>query len=331
MNHKLCYALGALLAFGGSSVFAEKPLTQNTSQVESVELFKQLTQQQAHQAILKMAGEYQVSFHFEEIYALKANYETKPPDLSKAYETVVVLENTPNKISLQHLLMAGSHVIKHWRQDWEYQPDTTWRYAGNYQWQKVVLTAEESKGKWLQTVWQVDDSPRYAGLGLWTSNHGVEAWTSESTYRPLPRRELTTRNDYDTITGVNRHAISAEGWVHEQDNIKYDAKTQTPIAREFGVNQYVRVQNFDFKPAYVYWDKNKNYWKSVRLAWDDAFKQNEVLGLRFTRQKDDDKNAHYMHFIRQAKDYAAKADSDQTIEKEVKKLLNQELTVGQVK
>lgn len=208
-----------------------------------------------------------------------------------------------------------------------------WNYVGNYQWKKVALNADEVKGKWLQTVWQIDDSPRYASLGEWSSDHGILAWTSDTTYRPLPRRELTTRDDYDTISGVNRQALTANGWVHEQNNIKYDAKTRSPLAREFGVNEYKRVEDKknDFSPAYEYWEKNKTYWSIVRDAWNSAIQQNDVVGLRFTRQKEEDKQAHYMHFMDQAKAFSAKKAPEKMMQNEVKKLLNEQLTAGSVK
>jgi hypothetical protein len=333
MKSKLCYTLIAFLALGGGNVHAYQAETQTVSSNPTAIAVKHLTPQQAHQAILKMAGEYRVSFRFEEVYATKPQYELKEPDISKASETVIVLENSANKISLQHLLVMKNTVVKHWRQDWEYEPTSMWHYIGNYQWKKVALTPAESKGKWLQTVWQVDDSPRYASLGEWTSDHGIEAWTSQNTYRPLPRRELTTRDDYDTLSGFNRQAITANGWVHEQNNIKFDAKTQTPIARELGFNQYIRVEKnqIDFSPAYDYWEKNKNYWETVRHAWDQALEQNEIVGLRFTRQKDDDKSAHYVYFMDQAKAFSAKKAPTQLMQSEVKKLLNQELVAGSIK
>ena len=330
MRGQYTLLVGALLLLGSGMIHAKAETGVQQVAIQSAYI-QQLNQTEAQKAILKMAGEYQVTFRFEELYSTKPDYDMTTPDISKAFETVIVLEDTPKKVVLQHLLVAGDHVVKHWRQDWEYEPTTMWRYVNGYQWEKVNLSKEESKGKWLQTVWQVDDSPRYASLGNWTSNHGVQAWTSENTYRPLPRRELTTRDDYDTLTGVNRQAISAEGWVHEQDNVKFDSKTQTAIARELGVNQYVRVNNFDFSKAYDYWEKNKNYWSAVRHVWEDAFKQNEKLGLAFTRQKDDDKSAHYVHFMNQAKSFAGKDLSAKALESDVQKLLNKQLTVGRVK
>lgn len=100
-----------------------------------------------------------------------------------------------------------------------------WSYIGNYKWKSIELKQQDAQGKWLQTVWQVDDSPCYAGLGRWTKDNGVTEWTSNETYRPLPRREHTIRNDYDVIIGTNRHVLTATGWVHEQDNIKFDSKS----------------------------------------------------------------------------------------------------------
>lgn len=332
MRSKLGYVLMAYLLMGATTVNADQDNYAEKIKNPTAAYVKNLTQEQARQAILKMVGEFQVNFRFEEMYAEKLGYVVKAPDLSKAYETVIVLEDTPTKISLQHLLVFNKTVVKHWRQDWEYQPNTMWNYIGNYQWKKVALNADESKGKWLQTVWQVDDSPRYASLGHWNSDHTVVAWTSENTYRPLPRRELTTRDDYDTISGVNRQVITPQGWVHEQNNIKFDAKTQMPIAREWGLNQYQRVdQKVDFSPAYQYWKSNEAYWAVVRRAWDVAIQQNDIISLRFTRQKEDDKSAHYMQFMNQAKVFATKTTSVQHMEDEVKKLMNQQLTIGHLK
>lgn len=331
MNFRFTPILLTLIALGGTTVHAGEQVANVSATLQQQDSIQNLNQEQARQAILKMVGEYQVTFRFEEIYSLKTGYNIVPADMSKGLETVFVIENTPNKVSLQHLLLAGSHVVKHWRQDWEYEPTSMWSYVGNYQWKRVPLSKEQSKGKWLQTVWQVDDSPRYAALGTWTNDHGIKAWTSIETNRPLPRRELTTRDDYDIISGVNRQAITANGWVHEQNNIKFDSKTQQPLARELGLNNYERVTKTDFKPAYDYWEKNKAYWAEVRAAWDNAFQQNEVLGLKFTRQKDDDKKAHYMQFMKQAKEFAGKNATKQQMDESVKTLLNQELTVGKVK
>jgi hypothetical protein len=38
-----------------------------------------------------------------------------------------------------------------------------------------------------EAVWQTDDSPRYGGIGRWQYQHGVSAWQSDLTLRPLAR------------------------------------------------------------------------------------------------------------------------------------------------
>ena len=271
-----------------------------------------------------------VKFTFDEPYSNQPDYKPKEHKESGVYETVFVLEDSPNKIVLQHILQAGGHVVKHWRQDWTYQPQAMWSYAGDYAWQSVALTPAQSQGKWLQTVWQVDDSPRYAGLGEWKNNHGIIEWTSDASYRPLPRRESTTRDDYDVMVGVNRHALTNTGWVHEQDNVKYNTKTQQAIVRERGVNYYELVKGHDFSKSYAYWKNNANYWKSVVKAWDKAFAQNKVLALPYTNQDDADKSAHYLKFFEQAKSVEGKKLTEKQLDQKAETLLNQVLTQGKV-
>ena len=45
-------------------------------------------------------------------------------------------------------------------------------------------------------------------------------WTSDETRRPLARRDAVRHPVYDHYLGVNRHALTPDGWVHEQDNAK---------------------------------------------------------------------------------------------------------------
>jgi len=39
----------------------------------------------------------------------------------------------------------------------------------------------------------------------------ASTWEPEVSWRPLPRRDGTTRDDYDVIEAVNRHTITAWG------------------------------------------------------------------------------------------------------------------------
>ena len=231
-------------------------------------------------AILAMAGEFKVAFQFDEDVPLKAGYKPHEQHRSGAFEFVEVLEDSSTQIVLQHVLVIGDDVIKHWRQDWQYQRARLWAYTGDDTWVRRELSAAEVAGSWTQAVWQVDDSPRYAGIGRWTHEGGVSSWTSEVEWRPLPRRELTTRNDYDKLTGSNRQTITPTGWVHEQDNLKIDRKAaggEQVLTHERGLNTYTRISDYDFSKGRQYWQETRGYWAVVRQAWDDRFAKHDRL------------------------------------------------------
>ncbi len=236
------------------------------------------------QAILAMAGEFEVTFRFEETVALQPGYKLHEPDRQQGHELVVVIEDSGPHIALQHILVAKKgEVIKHWRQDWDYQRTALWTYAGDATWERRQLEAERVRGSWAQTVWQVDDSPRYAGIGKWDHANGISTWTSERVWRPLPRREYTTRSDYDVLLAVNRHTITPTGWVQEEDNEKLDRKAAGGarlLAEEIGLNSYQRVQGYDFKPGRDYLARTQDYWRAVRAGWEQLLRDNPRVALK---------------------------------------------------
>lgn len=232
--------------------------------------------QRDRDAILAMAGEYDVTFDFREVVALQEDYEFADDKHTGAWEVVRVIEDRGNFISLQHLLLTGEDddamVIKHWRQDWEYQPERMMAFRGHDDWDMVDVEAAQAAGAWAQSVYQVDDSPRYAGLARWQHEAGISTWEPEPSWRPLPRRDDTTRSDYHAIEAVNRHVVMPWGWVHEQDNTKLvvDANgNDTPLVREVGVNTYLRTDLPNDANADEYWAATAGYWQLVRAYWDN--------------------------------------------------------------
>jgi hypothetical protein len=230
-------------------------------------------------AILAMAGEFEVRFKFDETVALRPGYELKH-DKSGGYETVIVVEDLGKRIVLQHILVSkdGEHVVKHWRQDWTYEDRELREFAGGRTWTARRLSVREARGTWTQAVHEVNDGPRYESFGRWRHDGEYSAWQSASTWRPLPRREYSKRQDYDVLLAVNRHAITPWGWVHEQDNTKWhraDTTGRPYIAREVGVNEYRRITDFDFAPARAYFERTRGYWRAVRTQW-----QRELSGSR---------------------------------------------------
>lgn len=240
---------------------------------------------QDRKAILAMTGDYRVRFDFTETVSFDPAYTIKEPKRSGAYEVVRVIEDRGDFISLQHILVAGSDEesfpIKHWRQDWRYEPANVLVFVGGNTWERRELSADERKGKWSQTVYQVEDSPRYGAVGAWSHANGVSEWTPPAELRPLPRRDATTRDDYQAILAVNRHAITPDGWVHEQDNSKVILTGGAPkvLAREFGLNTYRHYDAFDATVATKYWDATKAFWTAVRADWDRLEREAPVFGL----------------------------------------------------
>lgn len=228
---------------------------------------------QDRKSILAMQGEYVVDFAFDETVLLQPGYERAPAQRSGGNETVIVVEDTPTKIVLQHILVdeKSGHVTKHWRQDWVYQAPSRFEFSADQTWRVRAIPAETTRGAWTQCVFEVSDAPRYCGTGRWSYDNGIATWTSDTTWRPLPRREYTKRSDYNAVAAINRHTLTPGGWTHEQFNTKVLRKpdgSQTELAREFGFNDYQKTKDVDFSPAYKYWKATQDYWARVRSRWD---------------------------------------------------------------
>lgn len=231
--------------------------------------------EQDRQSILAQAGQYRVHFDMRENVSFHADYDPMEGKLSGGSEIVRVVYDQGDRISLQHILVMEHEgqaiVIKHWRQDWVYQPQTVLAYAGPNQWALTPVSAEERTGAWSQTVWQTDDSPRYGGVGRWTYENGLRVWTSEPTWRPLARRDAVLNPVYDRYLGTNRHALTPNGWVHIQDNMKMDGRAggePVAIVQEDVVNTYDRSTSYSPKAGDDYWAATQEYWAAVRAAWD---------------------------------------------------------------
>jgi len=225
------------------------------------------------QSILAMQGDYSVDFAFDETVLLQPGYERHPAMRSGGEETVIVVEDGPARIVLQHILVdpRSGHVTKHWRQDWTYEAGQRFEFSDDQTWTVQALPAAQTRGAWTQCVYEVSDAPRYCGTGRWEYRNGVATWTSDLSWRPLPRREYTQRSDYNALAVINRHTLTPEGWTHEQFNTKVLRKpdgTQVELAREFGFNDYRRTTDVDFAPAKHYWKATASYWARVRAHWD---------------------------------------------------------------
>ena len=90
------------------------------------------------QAILAQTGEFRVRFDMREMVSFLPGYDPLVPKLSGGHEIVRLISDDGRHIRLQHILVmehgGQTVVVKHWRQDWTYEPDTVLTYAGPDTW-----------------------------------------------------------------------------------------------------------------------------------------------------------------------------------------------------
>lgn len=237
--------------------------------------------EQDRAAIKGLAGFYKVTFDYAETFAPSTAYKYHDRYSADASEWALITEDSPKKIVIQHLLVIGdSSVIKHWREDWVYEETEMLAYDKDNAWKLVHLKPEETKGRWVQKVFQVDDSPRYEGIGTWVHVDGRHEWHSE-TDSPLPRREATHRSDYNVLRRGNRIYLTDKGYMFEQDNKKIirNADGDKLLVQEKGYEEFTKTDAKEFAYAQKWWNQQQSYWTDVRLLWDDVLAKHPVVKL----------------------------------------------------
>jgi hypothetical protein len=269
-------------------------------------------------AILAMAGPYRVSFDFLEVVRFDPVLKADAPYQSWGTEYVFVAEDRPDFIALQHILVMRMQqdgdgvsepmVVRHWRQEWRYEPESLFAYEGGNTWAQRALAPQARRGAWVQSVYQVDDSPRYAAPGRWQHSDGMSTWISDDTWRPLPRREFSVRKDYDVLVGTNRHTITPQGWVQEENNLKLAHAAGRYLAREYGVARYERIRDYDFGAGEKYYARTEPFWAEVRAAWREI----ESRATRYTLRAPVDQAQLFIPFF----EYATKLDAGAPFERD---------------
>ncbi len=234
------------------------------------------------QAVKSLCGCFEVEFKYAETFASDTAYRFHPRYHASGLEWVVAEESSGEKWVLQHLLVIDdTTVIKHWREDWEFEKQDLWSFNYDATWTHSTFEKQQTKGLWTQTVWEVDDGPRYQGSGRWVHSNGKYYWEN-TTDAPLPRREYTKRNDYNVMKRTNRIIITDTGWVHEQDNekiIRRDSLPDVSIVGEKGYNIYRRTDESKCKQASAWWQQHKQFWSAIRQGWETVMKDKNSIHL----------------------------------------------------
>lgn len=231
--------------------------------------------------IKKMCGTYKVTFEFTETFASDTGYKYYPKYKEWGIEHISVVEETPTRVVLQHLLIVNDTiVIKHWTQEWVYENTRLYSYYRDNEWTLKTISAQEAKGTWTQKVYQVDDSPRYESYGTWVHVDGKHYWEGFA-YAPLPRREFTKRNDYNVLGRHSRMEVFNDGWALLQDNekiVRKDGMDKT-ICWEKGIERFW-AGKYDAMPALKWWNQQQAYWADVRKVWDEVYAQYPTLKIK---------------------------------------------------
>lgn len=232
-------------------------------------------------AIKSMTGCYDVTFRSKETFAYSRDYSYYPAYASGALEWIFVDEESADKIVLQHLLITPEGIVKHWRQDWVFEPTELLTFQGDNQWRKVALDPAKVTEQWSQQVYQVDDSPRYECSAPWVHWGEQKYWECEAP-TPLPRREFSVRSDYNILQRQNRHQVSGASWVHDQDNIKIKRElgVDRKIAMEKTINTYLKTTEQKCSSAAQWWSEHAGFWRVVRTVWDEVRAGGDELNFR---------------------------------------------------
>lgn len=299
----------AILLLSGSFAFAQNKFEQDRNAIKS------------------LAGFYKVTFNYAETFSPDKEYQFHDRHRSSAKEIAIIVEDAPKKIVIQHLLVIrDSMIIKHWREDWTYEDPKILVFDKEDTWKNVTLKPEETKGKWTQKVYQVDDSPRYQAIGTWVHVDGRSQWISNAD-SPLPRREHTERNDYNVLNRRNFVYLTPTGWMFEQDNkkiVRTPGEKDKLIAQEKGLEEFVKVDPQQFAYAQEWWKNNASFWKDARDVWENTFNSNTVIKLA---SKVDNKVLYERFFNTNAQSVKEKWSSAKNKE-EITKIINAYLIKG---
>jgi hypothetical protein len=232
-------------------------------------------------AIKGQCGCFDVKFSYAETFAPDKAYKYHDRYVTGGREYVIADEESKDKLVLMHLLVIGdTMVIKHWREDWIYQNTDLLAYQKGTEWKPLILPKDQVKGQWTQSVFEVNDMPRYEGSASWIHKDGQHIWAN-ITDAPLPRREYTKRSDYQVLKRNNRIHVTETGYLHEQDNDKIirDASGDKLLAQEKGINDYRKIDDSKCELAKTWWAKNREYWLDVRTVWGQLLAKNKGLSI----------------------------------------------------
>ena len=133
----------------------------------------------------------------------------------------ITIEEKDGVYAFQHYGIFKGRRIKHWREEWQRNPD----------------------GSFTQAVIGPFENPRYTC----TAHFQFNQWRCTTRGAPKPQRDRE-RTDYQTLDRENTLQITSKGWVQAENNIKRTA-TGVAVSNELGWNEYRRVEDVSCRPS----------------------------------------------------------------------------------
>ena len=224
------------------------------------------------ESIKSLCGCYDIDFKYAETFKTDSNYKLAKPYIAHGREWVEIIDEKDGKYVIQHLLVLNdTMIVKHWREDWTFENTSLLQFEKSGAWKKVSLPVNQVKNQWTQSVWEVDDAPRYQASATWIHADGKDYWKS-NTDAPLPCREYSIRRDYNVMNRTNTITITKDGWMHEQDNgkiIRKDGAADQLLVEEKGYNIYHKTSDGKCGAAKKWWAVNQKEWVALRKEWDE--------------------------------------------------------------
>lgn len=194
------------------------------------------------QSILAMAGDYRVRFDMRETTAFQPDYKPLEPKLSGGHEVVRVIEDRGDFISLQHLLVVEGDggepmVVKHWRQDWTWEPNEVVVYDSSGRWKvAAVPPARRDAIRHPVYTWYVGENRHALTPKGWVHEQD-NAKVGLRDGQPVTYVHEVVTNTYDRFDGFEV-AVADEYW----DRTKgYWAQVRAAWDRELRDDGVVRV------------------------------------------------------------------------------------------
>ena len=112
----------------------------------------------------------------------------------------------------------------------------------------------------------------------------------------------------------------------EQDNKKIvrSATGDKLLAREKGLEEFIKTDPKSFGYAQKWWKENESFWKDTRATWDTVFAENNVIKLA---AKVDNKLLYEQFFALSDQSVKEKWSSEKNKES-IKKIISAYLTKG---